>query len=58
MHTRIAKKATLVGLVAVAALFAAVPSGLEGPNQSTTVTVADDMPWGSTASGNGDMPWG
>ncbi|WP_455353888.1 hypothetical protein [Streptomyces sp. SYSU K217416] len=63
--TRTAKRATTACLVVLAGLFVGAAGGPGTSAYATTVTNADDMPWGVVkpagppAGGQqGDMPWG
>ncbi|MER7817985.1 hypothetical protein [Streptomyces sp. NPDC096153] len=62
--TRTAKRATMAGLFVLAGLITGADAGLGSTAHSTTVTNADDMPWGvvkplgSAAASDDDMPWG
>ncbi|MCP3820599.1 hypothetical protein NLX86_21620 [Streptomyces sp. A3M-1-3] len=62
--TRTAKRATAC-LFVLAGLFVGAAGGLGTSGYSTTVTSADDMPWGivkpagpPSGGQQGDMPWG
>ncbi|MEU2260936.1 hypothetical protein ABZ557_11765 [Streptomyces sp. NPDC019645] len=62
--TRTAKRATMAGLFVLAGLITGTGAGLGSTAHSTTVTNADDMPWGvvkplgPAAASDDDMPWG
>ncbi|SDM46697.1 hypothetical protein [Streptomyces wuyuanensis] len=62
--TRTAKRATMAGLFVLAGIITGAGAGLGSTAHSTTVTHADDMPWGivkpvgPAMAYDDDMPWG